>query len=36
MIRRTLLALALLIQGPAFAHHGEGHGRHVTATVIVG
>lgn len=36
MIRRTLLALALLIQGPAFAHHGEGHGRRVTATVIVG
>jgi rare lipoprotein A len=36
MIRRTLLALALLIQGPAFAHHGEGHGRRVTATVYDG
>lgn len=33
MIRRTLLAAALLLQGPALAHHGAGHGRPVTATV---
>jgi rare lipoprotein A len=29
-MKRVLLALALLMQGPALAHHG---GRHVTATV---
>lgn len=33
MIRRTLLALTLLAQSPVFAHHGESHGRRVTATV---
>jgi rare lipoprotein A len=36
MIRRTLLTLALLVQGPAVAHHGTGHGRPVTATVYDG
>lgn len=33
MIRRLTLAAALLLQGPALAHHGAGHGRPVTATV---
>ena len=30
---RIVLAVALLLQGPALAHHGAGHGRPVTATV---
>lgn len=33
MIRRIALTAALLLQGPALAHHG---GRHVTATVYDG
>lgn len=32
-MRRLLIAAALLLQGPALAHHGTGHGRQVTATV---
>jgi rare lipoprotein A len=36
MIRRILLAAALVLQGPALAHHGTGHGRPVTATVYDG
>ena len=32
-MRRIALAAALLLQGPALAHHGTGHGRPVTATV---
>lgn len=32
-MRRIVLAVALLLQGPALAHHGAGHGRPVTATV---
>ena len=32
-MRRIALAVALLLQGPALAHHGAGHGRPVTATV---
>jgi rare lipoprotein A len=33
MLRRFLLAAALLLQQPSLAHHGGGHGRPVTATV---
>lgn len=36
MIRRILLAAALVLQGSALAHHGTGHGRPVTATVYDG
>lgn len=35
-MRRLLLLAALLLQGPAWAHHGTGHGRQVTATVYDG
>ena len=33
MIKRILFIAAMFVQGPAFAHHGAGHGRPVTATV---
>lgn len=33
MIRQMLIFAALLLQPPALAHHGTGHGRPVTATV---
>jgi len=33
MIKRILFIAAMFVQGPAFAHHGTGHGRPVTATV---
>ena len=33
IMRRIALAVALLLQGSALAHHGAGHGRPVTATV---
>lgn len=35
-MKRLILAAALLLQGPALAHHGGGHGRPVTATVYDG